>query len=129
MHEPGTQIEVTADKKKLMALPKDLRAILEACIYQESIKFTAEFNARNGASLQTLIQTHNVQLKRFPNDFLQVYGEKCGEVIQEMRDGGDALTKEVIESFLKARREQSSWNRIAEQGFLNARLLDYKFPT
>ncbi len=39
------------------------------------------------------------------------------------------MTKEVIESFLKARREQSSWNRIAEQGFLNARLLDYKFPS
>ena len=129
MHEPSTQIEVTADKKKLMALPKDLRAIFEACVYQESIKFTAEFNARNGASLQTLIQTHNVQLKRFPNDFLQVYGEKCGEVIQEMRDAGDAVTKEVIESFLKARREQSGWGRIAEQGFLNARLLDYKFPT
>ncbi len=76
-----------------------------------------------------MIQTHNVQLKRFPNDFLQAYGEKCGEVVQELRDGGDAVTKEVIESFLKARRELSSWNRIAEQGFLNARLLDYKFPT
>jgi len=51
-----------------------------------------------------------------------------GEVIQEMRDSGDALTKETIESFLKARRELMAWNRIAEQGFMNARLLDYKFP-
>ena len=121
--------QVTIDKKKLTSLPKDLQNILEACIYQENLKFSAEFNSRNGASLQTLIQTHNVQLKRFPNDFLQAYGEKCGEVIQELRDGGDAVTKEVIESFLKARRELSSWNRIAEQGFLNARLLDYKFPS
>lgn len=129
MHEPGTQIEVTVDKKKLTSLPKDIQAIFSACVYQESIKFTSEFNARNGASLQTLIGTHNVQLRRFPNDFLQAYGTACGEVIQELRDGGDAVTKEVIESFLKARREQSSWNRIAEQGFLNARLLDYKFPS
>ncbi len=129
MHEPGTYLEVTFDKKKLMSLSPNLRRIVEGCIYEESLRFTAEFNARNGQSLETLIRTHNVQLKRFPNDFLQAYGEKCGEVIQELRDGGDAVTKEVIESFLKSRRELMAWNRIAEQGFMNARLLDYKFPS
>jgi TRAP-type mannitol/chloroaromatic compound transport system substrate-binding protein len=129
MHEPGTFAEFTVDKKKLTALPRDVRQILEAVVYAESLRFTAEFNARNGQSLETLIRTHNVQLRRFPNDFLQAYGTACGEVIQELRDGGDAVTKETIESFLKSRRELAAWNRIAEQGFMNARLLDYKFPS
>ena len=128
MHEPGTQIEFTADKKKYMALPKDVQDILRACIARENVTLTAEFNARNGQALETLIKTHNVALKRFPNEFLSAYGAACGEVIQELRDGGDANTKAVVESFLKARRELLAWNRIAEQGFLNARLLDYKFP-
>jgi len=46
-----------------------------------------------------------------------------------MRDSGDPLTKEVVESFLKARRDLMNWARIADQGFMNARMLDYKFPS
>ena len=128
MHEPGTQIEVTVDKKKLTALPKDIQRIFAECCKAEADKLLSEFNARNGQALQTLIQTHNVQLKRFPNDFLTGYGNAAGEVIQEMLDDKDPLTREVTASYLKSRRELMSWNRIAEQGYMNARLLDYKFP-
>ncbi len=129
MHEPGTHTETTVDKKKFLALPKDIQMIFEACCRNENNLLTSEFNARNGGALETLIRTHNVQLKRLPNDFLQAYGNASGEVIQEMRDSGDPLTKEVVESFLKARRDLINWNRIAEQGIMNARLLDYKFPS
>ena len=128
MHEPGTTLEVTVDKKKLTALPKDVQRIFEECCKAESDKLLAEFNARNGQALQTLVQTHNVQLKRFPNDFLIAYGTAAGQVLQEMLDDKDQLTREVATSYLKARRELVSWNRIAEQGYMNARLLDYKFP-
>ena len=129
MHEPGTQIEVTVDKAKFTALPKDVQRIFEASCHNENNLLTSEFNARNGGALETLIRQHNVQLKRFPNDFLQAYGNAAGEVIQEMRDSGDPLTKEIVESFLKARRDLMNWGRIADQGFMNARLLDIKFPT
>ena len=128
MHEPGTQIEITFDKKKFMALPKDMQETLKYCVAEENLALTAEFNARNGQALETLIKTHNVQLRRFPNEFLQAYGTACGDVVQELRDTADPLTKQVIESFLKARRELMAWNRIAEQGFMNARLLEYKYP-
>jgi TRAP-type mannitol/chloroaromatic compound transport system substrate-binding protein len=127
MHEPGTTLEITVDKKKLTALPKDVQRIFAECCKAESDKLLAEFNARNGQALETLIRQHNVVLKRFPNDFLQAYGNASGQVIQEMLDGGDALTKQVAASYVKARRELMGWNRIAEQGFMNARLLDYKY--
>jgi TRAP-type mannitol/chloroaromatic compound transport system substrate-binding protein len=128
MHEPGTTLEITVDKKKFTALPKDVQRIFEECTRAESRLLTAEFDARNGQALETLIRTHNVVLKRLPNDFLQAYGTASGEVIQELLDTGDPLTKEVATSYLKARRELTAWNRIAEQGYMNARLLDYKFP-
>jgi TRAP-type mannitol/chloroaromatic compound transport system substrate-binding protein len=127
MHEPATQIEVTVDKKKFEALPKDLQLIFAACCGEENDTFTAEFNYRNGAALDTLINQHKVQLRRFPNEFLVAYGKACGEVIAELRDTGDAMTKKVTESFLKARKDLMNWNRIADQGFMNARLLDYKY--
>ncbi|MFN3745703.1 MAG: TRAP transporter substrate-binding protein [Hyphomicrobiaceae bacterium] len=128
MHEPGTTLEITVDKKKLTALPKDVQRIFEECCKAESDKLLAEFNGRNGQALQTLVQQHNVQLKRFPNDFLVAYGTAAGEVMKELLDDKDALTREVAASYLKARRELIAWNRIAEQGYMNARLLDYKFP-
>ena len=45
-----------------------------------------------------------------------------------MRDSGDPLTKEAVESFLKARRDLMNWAR-SPTSFMNARMLDYKFPT
>ena len=127
MHEPGTQVEITVDKKKFTALPKHVQTAFAACARAESEMFSSEFNYRNGAALETLVRTHKVNLRRFPNDFLKAYGGACGQVIAELRDGGDPITKKVTESFLKARGELMAWNRIAEQGFLNARLLEYKF--
>ena len=48
--------------------------------------------------------------------------------MQELLDDKDELTKATAASYVKARRELMAWNRIAEQGYMNARLLDYKFP-
>lgn len=127
MHEPGTQIEITVDKKKFEALPKDVQQIFAWCCSDENLRQTAEFNARNGEALEILVRQHGTQLRRFPNDVLTAYGKAAGEVIAELRESGDAMTKKVVESFLKARREQMAWSRIGEQEFMNARLLDYKF--
>ena len=127
MHEPGTYAEVAVDKKKFEALPKDVQQIFALCAADENVRLTSEFNARNGEALETLVRQHNVQLRRFPNEVLTAYGKACGEVIAELRESGDAITKKIIESFLKTRREQMAWTRIGEQEFMNARLLDYKF--
>mgnify|MGYP003145669064 CR=1 FL=1 len=127
MHEPATQLEITVDKKKFEGLPKDVQRIFEAITREENVRFTAEFSARNGAALDTLVRQHGVQLKRFPNDVLTAYGKASGEVIADLRENGDDITKRIVESFLKARREQMGWSRIGEQEFMNARLLDYKF--
>lgn len=127
MHEPGTAAEFTVDKKKFEALPKDVQRIVAACVGDESERFTAEFNYRNGSSLDALVRQHNVQLKRFSKDVLAAWGNASGEVIAELRDSGDDITKRVVESFLKSRRELMAWSRVSDQAFMNARLLDYKY--
>ncbi|MBZ0154207.1 MAG: ABC transporter substrate-binding protein, partial [Planctomycetes bacterium] len=71
------------------------------------------------AALDTLVRQHGVQLRRFPNDVLTAYGNASGEVIAEMRDSGDEITKRIVESFLKVRREQMGWSRIGEQEYMN----------
>ena len=127
MHEPGTAAEFTVDKAKFEALPKDLQRTVAACAGQESDMLTSEFNFRNGKALESLVSEHNVQLKRFSNDVLEAWGNASGEVIQELRDEGDDITKRIVESFLQSRRELMTWSRVGDQAFMNARLLDYKY--
>jgi TRAP-type mannitol/chloroaromatic compound transport system substrate-binding protein len=129
VHEPGTEIEISVNKSKWAELPKDLQVIFEHLCRAEDNTLTAEFNARNGNALRVLIQQHGVQLKQFPDEVLQGFGKASGEVIAEMRDGGDEATKRVIDSFLKARDELKAWSTIGEYAFMRGRALRYPFPT
>ena len=88
---------------------------------------TAENDANNAGALETLIRQHNVQLKRLPDDFIKAYGTAWGEVLKELRDGGDALTKKTLDSYYKFQREQMAWTRIGLQEYLNARLVGFRF--
>jgi TRAP-type mannitol/chloroaromatic compound transport system substrate-binding protein len=68
-----------------------------------------------------------VQLRHLPDDFIKAYGTAWGEVLKELRDTGDALTKKTLDSYYKFQREQMAWSRIGLQEYLNARLIGFKF--
>ncbi len=127
MHEPGTGAEFTVSKEKFEALPKDIQKIVAACAGDESERFSAEFTWRNGGALETLVGEHGVNLKRFPKEVLEAWGQASGEVVAELRDSDDPLTRETVESFLAGRRNLMAWSRIGDQAFMNARLLDYSY--
>jgi TRAP-type mannitol/chloroaromatic compound transport system substrate-binding protein len=129
VHEPGTEIEITVNKSKWAELPKDLQVIFMHLCRAEDNTLTAEFNARNGNALRALIQEHGAQLKQFPDQVLQGFGEASGEVIAEMRDTGDEMTRRVVNSFLKAREELKAWSTIGEYAFMRGRALRYPFPS
>jgi len=127
IHEPGTFLEVTVNKAKFDALPKDVQMIFQACCAEENVRFTAEFNAKNGNALAELVDKRGVQLRKFPEEVLIAYGNASGEVISEMLADSDPLTRKVTESYVKFRAEQMEWNKIAEQAYLNARILPFKY--
>ena len=68
-----------------------------------------------------------MQLRKLPDDFIKAYGTAWGEVLKELRDGGDALTKKTLDSYYKFQREQMAWTRIGLQEYLNARLIGFRF--
>ena len=100
--------------------------MIETACAAENAFALAEFNARNGESLDILINEHGVQLRRFSNDLLNRIGEIAGEVVAEV-GASDAMTRRVYESFLTARRGQISWSKLGDQAFWNARLLPFKY--
>ncbi|MGE0253835.1 MAG: TRAP transporter substrate-binding protein [Alphaproteobacteria bacterium] len=125
-HEPGTALGVGVNKKVWDGFSAGEKALVTSAMTAENEYTLAEFNARNGDSLNVLLRQHKVQLKRFSNDVMRAIGEHSGQVMSEVA-AADPVTKKIHESFLDFRRYSISWARIADQAFADARLLKFKY--
>ena len=115
-HEPGTALEMMVNKKAWDSLPKDLQAIVEAATYKANMWMLSEFEAKNNAALQELINKHNVKLKQFPDEVLKTLKGYAQEVIEEVVEK-DAMSKKVYESFKKFQKNIYSWNKVTEEPY------------
>jgi TRAP-type mannitol/chloroaromatic compound transport system substrate-binding protein len=127
-HEPGPGLQCTLSKSKYEALSTDLQQIVAAACSRENDLMLAEFNGRSAAALASLVNEHGVQLKQFPKEVLEAFGKASGEVMQEVYDGGDEITRKICESFFGFRRDIRLWTRISDQAFANARSLKFDYP-
>jgi TRAP-type mannitol/chloroaromatic compound transport system substrate-binding protein len=90
----------------------------------------AEYNARSGPALRTLVKDHGVIVRPFPEDALVACGEKSNEVLNEIYAADrspNRIVQRIIEDFLAFRKEIIPWTRIGEQAYLNARRLPFEF--
>ncbi len=125
-HEPGTTSSCVMNKKLWDSLTKDEQLLVQTVMEAESYIQFAEFNARNLGSLNVLLNKHGVKLHKYPQDMLISIGEIAGRVVAEIGQT-DAMTKRVYESFIAYRKQAISWAKIGEQGYMNARLLPFKY--
>lgn len=125
-HEPGTAIGVGINKTLWDGLTEGDRSLIASACEAENALTLAEFNANNAIAIQTLVDEHGVQLRRFPNSVLNEIGRISGQVVAEI-GASDPLTARVYESFLQARRTSIGWSRVGDQSFWSARLLPFKY--
>ncbi|GMR07403.1 MAG: TRAP transporter substrate-binding protein DctP [Gammaproteobacteria bacterium] len=119
-HEPGTTLESFINRKALESLPGDLQSIVLNASRVANQDMLAEYTARNNSALDTLVNKHNVQLRRFPDEVLKTLRKLSDEVVAEVATR-DAMSKKVYESFIKFRQQVSAWHDISERAYLNAR--------
>ena len=118
-HEPGSGLSMGINKGVWDKLSDEDKEIFKASGLAETELTYSEFNAKNGAALDTLVTKHGVNLKKFPDDVWTEIGKIADQVVKESVD--DDLGKRVLESYLKARKDVGGWARIGEQAYLNAR--------
>jgi TRAP-type mannitol/chloroaromatic compound transport system substrate-binding protein len=86
----------------------------------------AEYNARSGPALRTLVKQHGVVVRPLPEDVLVACGRAANDVLNEIY-ANDAspnrIVRRIIEDFLAFRKDILPWTRVGEQAFLNARRL------
>ncbi|TVR09907.1 MAG: TRAP transporter substrate-binding protein [Salinarimonadaceae bacterium] len=100
--EPGLATELVVDKAKYQALPEDLQAIVRDACQAEYDQVASDFAANDPRALKTLVEQHGVRVRTFPDEILEAGAVASKDIITELRDGGDALTKKTAESFVTA---------------------------
>jgi TRAP-type mannitol/chloroaromatic compound transport system substrate-binding protein len=115
-HEPGTCLEVFFNKKAYDGLPKSLQATIDAVAMETNMWSLSEFEAQNGAALQTLISKHKVQLRRFPTPLLQELRKLAKDTMEEEAEK-DATARKVHEAFKKFKKQVGVWGSVSENAY------------
>lgn len=126
-NQPSGLVELLVNRAQYEALPTDLQQIIAIAAQAEYEQGLAEANADNARALNTLVAQHQVQVRQLPPDVLTALGNASGEIIADMRSGGDEAMQRTIESFLSARQILRAWSQVSEQSFLNARALAFVY--
>ncbi len=125
-HEPGTAGSFAINKGLWDSLTKDEQLIIEIAVQAEAQIQGAEFNARNLASLDVLTKKHGVKLRRYSDEMLTKIGTIAGQVVADIGNT-DATSKKVYASYIAYRKQALAWAKLSEQGYMNARMLPFKY--
>ena len=119
--EPGLATELVVDKAKYQALPEDLQVIVRDCCQAEYDQVASDFYANDPRALQTLVDEHGVQVRRFPDEIVEAGAKAAVELLTEIREGGDALTKKAAESFISGLNLMRPRSENVDSAFLQVR--------
>ncbi|MBR7888087.1 TRAP transporter substrate-binding protein [Marinomonas sp. A79] len=121
--EPGSAVEALFNKEAFEALPADLQEIVRTATQKANSSMLNELTARNNAALTSLVDEHNVILKRFPDDLLAALKVASAETLAEVA-ANDEMSNKVYVSFKAFLDSVSQWHDISERAFINARAND-----
>jgi TRAP-type mannitol/chloroaromatic compound transport system substrate-binding protein len=120
MHEPAAQLSLGINKKFWDGLSNSDQIIIMAAAETENSVMMSEYNAKNGASLASLISDQGVKLKSFSDDIYDSFGEAAEEVFEEVQQHS-ALAKKIHQSFKASRDEVGAWAKISDQAYVQQR--------
>jgi TRAP-type mannitol/chloroaromatic compound transport system substrate-binding protein len=120
IHEPGSMLSVGISKKFWDGLSATDQAMFTACCLAENDYGYAEFVANNTAALETLEGKHGVKYIPFPQDVFKAMAEAARDVVADVAKS-DPLTKKVYESYIKFRKNASTWSRYSDAIYYNYR--------
>lgn len=119
--EPGLATELVVDKAKYQELPSDLQAIIRDVCQAEYDQVASDFYANDPRALETLVNDHGVQVRRFPDEIMEAGANAAKEIMTDLLDSGDALTKKTAESFVAALNTLRTRTENLDSPFLQAR--------
>lgn len=119
--EPSSAEESGVNATVYAELPDDLKqAVTFACESLYNPVWT-EYTTKHALALKTMVDEHGVMVRKFPDDVIDAMGVAGAEVIDELRQDDDELTRRITESFISYRDSVGSYMTYADNGQMNAR--------
>jgi len=119
-HEPGTTLEAFVNQEAYAALPEDLQQIVDVACKAANLDMLAEFMARNGDALNTLLEKHQVELRHFPATVIKRLKTMTASVVQEMT-ANDPVSARVYKNWQAFSEQVFPWTKISEAAYLPGR--------
>ncbi len=120
--EPGLATELVVDKAKFQELPANLQRIVRDVCQAEYDQVASDFYANDPRALRTLVEQHEVIVHpEFPEDVLRAGADAARDIMNELLDHSDPLTKRTAESFVESLRLLRTRTEGTDMGYLRAR--------
>jgi len=120
MHEPGSMLACGCNRSWLTSLSKSDQMIIEAAASMENDVMMAEYNAKNGAALNRLVNDHGVKLMEFSDKVYDGFAKGAEEVFGEVQAHSD-LAARTHASFLKGRKDIGAWTNLSDSPYIRQR--------
>ena len=121
-HEPGSNSTLGINKTLWERLAASERALIEAAAQAEVTRSLAEFNAENVKALKRLRADERIEIRRFSDELIKVFGKLSKEVLADTA-AKDPLTRKVYDSYMAFLSGIMDWGELSETGYRNTRRL------
>ena len=105
-------IHFFVNQKAWEALPAEYKAAFEAAAHEADLTMTAEYDAKNPAALQRLVNA-GAQLRAYPADVMRAAHKAAFEIYAE-ESAKDAQFKKIFDEWSKFLLDEQRWFRVAE---------------
>ncbi|TVP88006.1 MAG: TRAP transporter substrate-binding protein [Pseudomonadaceae bacterium] len=112
--EPSAVLELTINQRAFEQLPNDLQAVVRAAARATNQVMLDEYTLRNAEALDTLVNQHQVQLRKLPDDVLTRLHELSIDVLEETADRSE-LNREIWDSMEAFRKKVWPNQALGEQ--------------
>ncbi|BDX05427.1 TRAP transporter substrate-binding protein [Planctobacterium marinum] len=119
-HETGTTLEFIVNEQAYNQLPADLQKIVEVATRAVNQGMLDEYTARNNAALQTLLNTHGVDLRQLPDDVIASLKQATEQVLAE-QSAADAQFAKIYAQYQKFQQEVANFHGITEARLYQSR--------
>ena len=119
-HEPGAQLGVGVNLDLWNGMSAQEHAIIRAACHQANHLSVAEYGHFNSIALNELIENHNVQLRRFPEDVMTAAATVTKDILEDVAQTDD-LSRRIFESFKKSLAGSQIWSGISDEPYMAER--------
>lgn len=112
--EPCAVLELSINQRAFEQLPKDLQQIVREAARSTNQYMLDEYTRRNAEALDTLVNEHQVQLRRLPDEVLERLRELSSEVLEDTANA-DPLNRQVWDSMQAFRDKVWAYHALSEQ--------------